>query len=183
VAHVHTHAAPAPARSAQCRCACSRVACLHARGCAGSLQSRGCACAPAGASAERHLDMDSHSVAPAAHAQNHRNHLSSAAGRYRAPTARASGVLAESAVSTVLSSPIDDPPVAPHRGLRGHRVTWGRQRVALERGEKAGLEAAPRMGRAKRAPHDALQRPPPTCAALGTVAGARHCPPCARGTG
>ena len=94
---------PRGARRAQCRRACSRacsrvdaLACLHARGCAGSLQARGCACAPAGAS-ERHLDMDDHSVAPAAHAQNHRTHLSSAAGRYRASTARARGVLAESA--------------------------------------------------------------------------------------
>ena len=85
---------PRGARRAQCRRDCSRVdalACLHARGCAGSLQSRGCACAPAGAS-ERLLDMDSHSVAPAAHARNHpthHTHLSSAAGRFRALTARA----------------------------------------------------------------------------------------------
>ena len=110
--------------------------------------------------------MDSHSVAHAAHAQNHRTHLSSAAGRYRASTARARGVLAESAAaSTVLSSPIDDPPVAPHRGLRGHRVTWGRQRVALERGRQARIRPPRARGVARgrhmthgMAPHAILVR-------------------------
>ena len=43
----------------------------------------------------------------------------------------------------------------PGRALRGQRVTWGRQCVALARGRQARLPAAPRPGRAKQAPHDA----------------------------
>ena len=57
--------------------------------------------------------------------------------------------------------------------LRGHRVTWGRQRVALERGRQAH-PAAPRLGRAKRAPHDARHGTTSHSGALAPAAAARR---------